>query len=277
MTRIPRVLWTYWHTAELPPLVQECITSWKKNLSDFPTVHVLHADHELVQGLVRKAPPNMYPPKSSHFSDWLRLTVVERWGGVWMDASILVNNGKQIRDLVSATEQGNYEVGGYHLTGFQTLPEFPILESWWFCAPSSSPFITSWKREFDRAISIGFQEYRVAIAEEGIDAQNIYITSGTYLTIHACAQAVMQRRAHSSQRFPATYMITGDAIQNGPFQMHKDAFWNDSVLGLFMLTKQYDKYPIVKVRGSERTAHIRFLLRFLVAMILCLAILYVGY
>jgi len=79
-----KVIWIYWNTGidNAPRLVKECVNSWiEKNpdwdvklLDDESLYHYLTIDHI----------PNL---STAHFSDLLRLELLCKYGGLWVDAT----------------------------------------------------------------------------------------------------------------------------------------------------------------------------------------------
>lgn len=93
----PKVF-TYWHNASnLPPLIQLCRTSLKQYISSEFDLIILDEnnykdwvdfDLENLRNSISKA----------HFTDLLRLRLLEKWGGFWLDATCLLSE-----DFYSAT------------------------------------------------------------------------------------------------------------------------------------------------------------------------------
>jgi hypothetical protein len=139
----PKKIWTFWDSEKLPLVVQKCIDTWRKhnpdyeitvinknNISNYTDANILGMKH-------MESPPRL--------SDMVRLHVLDKHGGFWMDATIICHKSLEwIREK-------NVDFFGYYLDGF-TLPEFvetsPVIESWFFaCVPNSS-LVNDWKNEF---------------------------------------------------------------------------------------------------------------------------------
>lgn len=90
---VPHIIWTCWLQGmeKAPPLVRACISSQKKVFSDYEH-RVLTLDNyrqwiEIPEYVKRKYAKGRIP--SASFSDLLRLAVLKKYGGVWMDATVL--------------------------------------------------------------------------------------------------------------------------------------------------------------------------------------------
>lgn len=90
---IPKIIWTYWEQGfdHAPPVVQACMTSWQNrnpgwelrvldqvSSRDFTALHSMNCWNAL-------------PPEKR--SNLLRLDLVTRYGGVWVDATLFCVNG----------------------------------------------------------------------------------------------------------------------------------------------------------------------------------------
>ena len=83
-------IWVFWDDPKsLPPLVRACVSSWRKQN---PGHTVILLTDENVEEWVKEWPEG-HGPDGSGFesiqkkSNWIRLTLLEVYGGVWVDAS----------------------------------------------------------------------------------------------------------------------------------------------------------------------------------------------
>ena len=89
---VPKIVWTAWlqGTENAPELVKACLASQKKHLGGYE-FRVLDVNNyqqwvELPKYVVRKYQKGQIPPAA--FSDLLRLAVLKKYGGIWMDATV---------------------------------------------------------------------------------------------------------------------------------------------------------------------------------------------
>lgn len=85
-----RIIWQYWSQGyeSLPPVVEECLKSVERYCADYTIVRL--DDSNLSEYLEF---PDWFDRKRrsmshAHFSDVLRLALLETYGGIWMDATI---------------------------------------------------------------------------------------------------------------------------------------------------------------------------------------------
>ena len=84
------IIWQYWAQGynNVPPLIQTCLQSIEQNAKGFKIVRL--SDENIgeyidIPVFFQKKRPYMSP---AHFSDVLRLLLLEAYGGVWADATI---------------------------------------------------------------------------------------------------------------------------------------------------------------------------------------------
>ena len=91
-TGVPKIVWFSWLQGidQAPDLVKVCLASQRKHLPDYE-FRVFDLSNyqqwiELPEYIVRKYKKGLIPAAS--FSDLLRLSVLQKYGGVWMDATV---------------------------------------------------------------------------------------------------------------------------------------------------------------------------------------------
>ncbi len=89
---VPKIIWFSWLQGmdNAPELVKACLASQKKHLSDYD-FRIVDLDNyrqwvDLPEYVIKKLRKGQIP--SASFSDLLRLSLLKKYGGVWMDASV---------------------------------------------------------------------------------------------------------------------------------------------------------------------------------------------
>ena len=183
----PKVIWQYWDK-ELPPIIQMIKDN---NAAKLKGWEIRYLNENSVTSYI---PPFEFPPgydelEAAHKADWLRLYLLKKHGGVWMDASIILNDPNAIDALYEQSIQKESE-----LTLFQFKSHLNI-ENWFIMAPTSSRMIKAWFHEYDTAIRLGFLNYKKILLKEGVDLScgrtNDKIDD-VYFTQHYCIQRILQ-------------------------------------------------------------------------------------
>lgn len=239
---IPKILWTYWNQPQPDSFVLECIQSWRLQCPDYE-VRLVHPGN-LAEFVERGALPaqfeELHPTKQS---DWLRLYLVARHGGFWLDASTLLT-----RSLNWMQAAVGAEFVGFYLEKFTTNVRMPVIESWAFGALAGSGFITAWQREFHQALIVEGTEAYLQRLQGQPDWGDIRQNIGDphYLLIHITAQQVLRRKQYSSM---AVFKAEDSA-----YYYHHALRWKWYLLYPQLCRVQGPKVsaPIVKLRGGER-------------------------
>jgi hypothetical protein len=245
-TRIPRQIWTYWE-GRSDELVEQCWQRCRRMNPDYSLV-VLNAtnvrDHipELPVDLLDHPAFNDFPARKA---DLVRCFAVAYRGGIWMDASIVC-----MRPFAEWVDH-DAEFVGFFLKGFTVLPQYPVVENWFFASRPGCRFMEEWCWEFARlAEFLSASRYVTSLADAGVALQNI--SGREYLAMHCAAQRVMQQLVN-----PGTLRL--QAAEEGPYKflVAPGVEW-DSARALSYCIDHWDELrrdvPFLKLRGPERHA-----------------------
>lgn len=198
----PKILWTHWHTADPPPMMQ-------KNLQR--TRRILEPAGWTVNFITTATFLEMCPyPFSKFFDldpthqcDYLRLWILAEFGGLYMDVSIVLND--TLQDFYDAMVAQRAEFGGFYkrqrsfpppskaASAEGPLPDKPVhmLENFFIMAPKASPLIVAWRDEYAKAAQLGFGSYRRCIKELGVSMKS---HSETYFAAYQALQRILQMK-----------------------------------------------------------------------------------
>jgi hypothetical protein len=243
--RIPRIIWTYWHEPQnIPPLISKCMDTWREMNPDYEIV-VLDVDKvKQLCGVDLGSMPHIDLSVHARVADYCRLVVVAKFGGFWIDASMLC---LEPLEWISQLQQST----GAEMVGFYaphtTNKDYPIPESWFFAAPPRSPFVTAWKNEA-LAMATEFVDDKAYMAhiidETDTDIQGLK-ESLPYLAIHLWATVVMQRRA-------SKYNVHLMDAMSGPFKYLHENGWKQGPALEALCEKKELQTGLIKLRGAER-------------------------
>jgi hypothetical protein len=171
-------------------------------------------------------------------SDIVRCNILQRYGGVWIDATIYMTAP------LSLNFTGNVEFYGYKIEQFTSKPGIPVVENWFFATVPQGRFITAWRDEFMKAEQ--FPSIKDALADlkaQGVMYENIPIQE--YLFMHICAQKVLQQDPSLLQS------MSLQVAEETAFKYLTANNWNDAQ-GLESLSRAENVSPLIKFRGGER-------------------------
>jgi len=235
---IPKRIYTYWSDTNIPPFIQFCIDSWIKFNPDYQ-VTVLSSDNykEYCDIDISTMKNNDSITRSS---DFIRLAVLQKNGGIWMDASIISTAPfpftNQKTDFV-----------GYYMPGFTTSTTSPVIENWLFSCTPNNEFVTAWLTEFLRLNDYNSaSDYIESVKDSGISIEGIPADMQDYLACHVAAQKVLQTKMKN-----VLYKLTLFNANTGPFKYLADVGW-DSEKAVHALCNEAWPSPLIKMRALER-------------------------
>lgn len=243
--RVPKRIWTYWDSSKIPECVHRCMAGWRR-LHPGYEIHFVRPD--TVSDFADDIPPNFHDLGAPRQSDWVRLFVLRKHGGIWMDASIILT--KPLDWVVPK------RAFAYRLKSFQTSKKFPVIESWFLACVPGHPFFEAWFAEFDMACrkfgDDGDGYLRHLKKTYGTRAyaamhQNIHDGLRAYLTIHITAQKIMQQ--------DGIRPIETAVAEDGPFALLVSSKWNEKAFAKKLLQACSGPVPeVIKLRSDEREA-----------------------
>ena len=245
---IPKNIWTYWDSEDLPDFVSKCIDKWRR----------LHPEWSVVV----LNPKNLkdYLPETDIFklkfadtkprqSDFVRLHILPKYGGVWADASVVPTRSWDW--VIEEQKKNGSDFIGYYRQGATTRPEYPVIESWFFACPKGSNFVSKLRDEMLTMNSLKNEaEYKENVKARGVDIQNI--PQPDYLNIYLSAQAVMQTQMTPEE---IRTKIHVSPSEEGPFRHSVTNKWNPSASVKSLCALETRELPeMVKIYGTERSA-----------------------
>lgn len=242
---LPKIVWTHWDSPNPPEHVLKNINQMKEMLPDWE-VKFLTTGEFLASISSKEVPANFDTLGVAHQADWIRLKLLEKYGGCWMDSGIILNSS--LNPLYREAAKAKADLLVFTMGGMQTRPEYPIAENWFILAPQGSPVIQLWLQEFEKAIDTGFHTYKKQIKQEGVDLQKLMNNpTDVYLTQHGCFQKVLQ------QRLPPHSKILYHRSEDTMFKIHVDCKWDATCIRQTLQNTEYCKtIPYIKLRGADR-------------------------
>ena len=245
----PRIIWTFWHSNDLPLLVRLCIKTWKKLC---PNYKITVVNLENINSYLSKSEFDykelVHNDMYQRLSDYVRVNLLAKYGGVWMDATIILN--KDLDDWLYDGLRLTTDFIGYYLSGNTTNPNFPVIDNWFFACKPTSKFMKLWRDEFMRTNDYNtIRQYVYNVKyEQNVDLQNF--KNYQYLTMHVAAQCVLQKQMTSDEISSQLILMKGE---RGPFKVYFDNSWNNrKVMEALCTTKTYKEIPFIKFMGSQR-------------------------
>eukprot|EP00929_Paragymnodinium_shiwhaense_P077459 TRINITY_DN39893_c0_g1_i2.p1 TRINITY_DN39893_c0_g1~~TRINITY_DN39893_c0_g1_i2.p1 ORF type:complete len:396 (+),score=49.61 TRINITY_DN39893_c0_g1_i2:233-1420(+) len=149
----PRIAWSFWDKgrSQLSDFRRLCVESWAAQNPDWE-IHILD-QHNVAEFLSYDELPklwrSMYVPWQA---DAVRLALLEKYGGMWLDASTICLHpfGRWMYDTIEARDRSE-EVGAFYFSswGVEMYKGKEFVENWVMAARRRHPLIVGWKLLFN--------------------------------------------------------------------------------------------------------------------------------
>ena len=145
----PKIVWTYW-SGDLSPSAEICQRTWDVYLHGYE-IRRLSPDN--IHHYIPEMPifPSDLPIQLQ--SDWIRLTLLKNFGGIWIDYSTILT--KPIDWAFSILEKNRTEVLAFYNEfpdEYRSSDQAPVIENGFLIARAQSKFISDWRDEFHDCI-----------------------------------------------------------------------------------------------------------------------------
>ena len=185
--KIPKIIWMYWDSASPPPLVIKA----KEKICDLNKDHVVNllskeSLGDFLPDLIDEISNSTLCP--ANLSDYIRLSLLSRYGGIWVDASTLC-----YKSFSWVHESSEYDLHAYFRDVSTLDKSFPIIESWFLAAPKGNHLISLWLDIFRPAVNMGGKEYFLSLSgRSDYDVIKQNITSPEYLIVYLAQQIALR-------------------------------------------------------------------------------------
>lgn len=243
---LPRIIWTYWQTVPAPEFIQACIANWRQ----------FAPDHE-VRLLDRSSIESWLPSLRADFdslpayrqADWLRVQLLARHGGIWMDASMLLS--RDLGWLHDTQRRRGADYVGFYIDRYSTRPTLPIIENWMMASVPGGRFVSALAAAFDQALDEGAEALLQRLRSEGRHAQVVQALTEDfqrYLLMHVAASELLDRS-------PQLARLVLLRAEDGPFAWHAGVGWRKRHLFARLALAPCPRMlpAVLKLRGGDRT------------------------
>lgn len=236
-----KLLWMYWNHRK-PHLIRQIEEHNRKNL---PSWTIIYLTDNNIHEYIPSFPPTYKTIIPQHKSDWIRLFLIMTYGGVWCDASIIINSEKAMDELWEKTNTHDF-VGFYN--GGKQNGIYEIVESWCFASKKNGILVSRWFHEFNQAIQEGYKPYRNRIMKNtnlSFYVKHKLLTD--YFTVFYCLQNIMHHN-----KLPRMHLMDAN---DSMFKIYNQCNQNPKCIMNKLKTKKV-KLPYIKLTRHERKTRI---------------------
>lgn len=150
---IPKIIWMYWEEDNIPLSVQKMIDAIRE-------LHPIHTIHVLSKNNFNSFLPDLEIKGEmpiANKTDIIRLELLYRFGGIWMDCTIILRDS--LDWIHEKAESEAYDIIS-HYNDDQTLDyEYPVIETWLLAAAPDNHIIKRWLDVLTPLKEIGSKKY----------------------------------------------------------------------------------------------------------------------
>lgn len=234
---IPRIIWMYWDSEDVPALVSACVENIRTMC---PGYRVEFLSKRTAEAYVTVPTLSDALPKAL-YADVVRLMLLEQYGGVWIDATVILQDNL---DWILSRLNGQ-DAFLFYSDECTIDPERPISENWFIAAPKGSAFIRHWREEFVRCVTSADPEHFYdGLADRAYHLQAL--TKPGYLLCYISCIVVL-----TQEKYNILYAPSG---ATGHY-LNYFSGWNDFSMAVIILwrdRKLLNGMKIIKICSSAR-------------------------
>ncbi|MDH0970464.1 capsular polysaccharide synthesis protein [Acinetobacter johnsonii] len=186
---IPKNIWFYWGgELEKPNIVDICINKVCRLNPSFTVI--LLTDININQYVSDIEDFIEFFPKIQHKSDYIRLAILYKYGGIWLDASILTYQNLDI--FIEDMFRNKTDFFAFYNDIRTRDFRYPIIENWFLISSKGNKFIESWLIEYKYALKIGNSKYVEEVKSKNPEVFHNIKKDQKYLFNYICAQVVLR-------------------------------------------------------------------------------------
>lgn len=214
----PRPLWTYWGSPTPPALVDLCVTTLRYHAGSDWTVHVLSRDTALDHVSLGDLPPSFSSMRPSFQADALRLALLRRHGGMWIDATTIAT--RNFSDWVGEAFSAGSNFYGFYIEHYTAQGGPPLVASWAVgVAAPEEPIMVAWHKHYlklwqNRSTADDITDDKFF---SGADISNVDPLMQDYLNVELVLNVLLQRNEQLRQRFDDTATVV--SAEMGPYSI----------------------------------------------------------
>lgn len=239
-TIIPKIIWIYWHDEVVPNNINIFINRIKVENKSYE-INVLN------KITIKEFLPNLdfkIKLRPAHESDLIRLELLYKFGGVWLDSSIILNEG--IDWVNNIAEKNKIDCIAFYRKKSSTDLNNPIVETWFLAAPKRNVFIGKWLEILRKIQYIGtynlYLEYKKRRDYLHLKQS---IEDPFYLITNIICQGVMR------DINPSLYLLESE--KSAFYYSEKLGWKKEKLMNLYCIKDKPDCSPrIVKITSGER-------------------------
>jgi hypothetical protein len=239
---LPKKIFMYWNEVNITNrFVKRNVDNLKKIIGNHYTLFIFNEEN------IREEIGDLINIKEKishqHFADFVRLFLLRKYGGMWIDASLVIFDKKFVDDIYEIFDNNRFDVFLYEYKGYQDELEKKYLENRLIVAPENSIFIMDMYDAYTKALNMGFFVYKTQLLLNGVSFNNIFSNLfDTYLMQHAIIRYLLKTKKD-------LYKVEVQHASDKLFKIHDLNEWDNEKVSNDMMNKEkLKKYDITAIK-----------------------------
>lgn len=244
---LPKKIWIYWE-GQFPDFVEKCVENIRVKNPSYQ-VYLLNPENVSLYSQIDFSQLMEATPQQK--ADLLRFDLLYHYGGIWLDASIIVY--ESLDWIENIMQKNKTEVFAYYRRKNTTNVNYPVLENWLLAGVENNLFFKNWFDELYLAIQKTPKIYIQEIKNTEKNTKDIFqrISNLEYLVAYVACQKVLRKS------FPSITLI--DCDENAFYYQVKNRWVKEKILIDMAVNYPAEEYPkLIKLAGKERNYLCRY-------------------
>lgn len=247
---IPKTIWTYWDTDTedfIPLGVKQILNNNRKKLEENGWNFII-LNNNSINKYINLEEIDFKFDSSSRRSDLIRLKLLYEYGGIWMDASIIINDPNFINFIYENSISNKSDLTSFYLEGCELNNDYrTYIENWLLISPRKNILIKEWILELEKALRMGPGEYYEKFSYNNPSKISGCINQhGHHLLAHLCLQIVLLK-------YSKIYNILLYPACESAFKLHKECGWNTNcIMSKLFEDPKVKEISLIKLRSPDR-------------------------
>jgi len=253
---VPSKVFTFWNTDEIPELCKLSISllqsklhqsgeDWKvyfltpSNLDKFLPGSLNFMKIMVGAGL-----------RIALFSDWLRWSLLLRYGGVWIDSTTIINDVGLLSKWRHVLQAGKKQLFAIRNEKHYNNGDNPVYESWLLISPPSSPLVAATLSEIEKALVMGPRSYCIQ-ANVSVTVR-LRLPGSYWASYYALISALHKFKIDSN--IDAYSIVASESSQEFGLQLQSKYGYGSSKLVRHLLDSSFLDEKLIKLTHWDRAA-----------------------
>lgn len=238
-------VWTYWD-GNMSNLVDICLTRIAKSCAATLTHKHHHITKSTICKYIKLEAFSCYHEKTTMKSDLLRLALLNKYGGIWLDASVYIL--APVQSLFEGPDNSPFFRGYFNPSNSNNVL-YPVIEVAAMYSSPGNPLVHKWLSKIQDMTSCLETNRRVMVKKMGI-SKHITNLVPAYHFVYFCLQEILREDINGIQNYNNVVLMNTVITK----WFYKYSWRNENILHLTKdeISNSYNNLKMIKFVRSDR-------------------------